>query len=249
MPKTRHWVAIPLALFAAAVALGLFAVHTTALTAHDLQLDRNIQTTFRSSSLNTVMLDLADVFSPVAGLVMLAVISGVLLYLRKPVQAASTFLVVAVGWNSSEIAKIIVARHRPPVQFSLAPETGSNSFPSGHVALAVSLAMAMFFLARGTRWELPVAIAGGAWTLLIAFDRLYIGAHYPTDVFGSIIVSIAAVYFLTGLWHGWIEARLYKVPLLDRFGTLPTPTPTGDGAARPGAATDARNNSTVSDRY
>jgi membrane-associated phospholipid phosphatase len=222
MPKVRHWLAISLGLFAMALALGLIAAHTGLTQTHELAWNADIQKA-RSSGLNSAMLHIADLASPVVGLVITVLVTAFFLARRKPVQAVATFLVIAVGWNSSEIAKLIVMRHRPPTQFSLAPETGSNSFPSGHTAFAVSLAIALCLLAVGTRWFKPVVALAAAWTLLIAYSRLYIGAHYPTDVVGSLLVSSAAVVFLTGVWHGWIAANLYRVPLLAKFGPVPAP--------------------------
>jgi membrane-associated phospholipid phosphatase len=222
MPKVRHWPAISLALFAAVLALGLVAAHTSLTRSTELSWNTRLQES-RAGWLNPVMLDLADIASPVGGLVIIALITLFFLWRRDPVQAAATFLVIAVGWNSSEIAKVIVARHRPPTVYSLAPETGSNSFPSGHAAFAFSLAVALCLLALGTRWFRPVVVLAVLWTLLIGFDRLYIGAHYPFDILGSILVSSAAIVFLTGLWHGWIAPNLHRVPLLDRFGPLPGP--------------------------
>lgn len=225
MPKVRHWVAIPLGLFAVAIATGLLAAHTGLTAAHELSLNADVQK-LRHPGLNTVVIDIANLASPVAGLVIIALITVYFLIRHNPVQAVATFLVIAVGWNSSELAKLIVARNRPPARFSLQPEIGSNSFPSGHTAFAISLAVAMAMLAHGTRWFLLSVVLGTVWTLLIAFTRLYIGAHYPLDVVGSVLVSSAAVIFLTGLWHGWIRGNLYRIPLLTKFGEIPAPLPT-----------------------
>lgn len=222
MPKVRHWLLIALALFVTALGIGLVAAHTSATSGTELSWDAHIQQV-RTGWLNRVMLDLANVASPVAGLAVLALLTLYFLARREPVRAVATFLVIAVGWNSSEIAKLIVGRHRPPVAASLAPETGSNSFPSGHVAFAFSLAVALALLAAGTRWFRLVVVLGALWTALIGFSRLYIGAHYPLDVLGSVLVSTAAIVFLTGLWHGWIAGNLYRVPLLARFGPVPVP--------------------------
>ncbi|MBS2553430.1 phosphatase PAP2 family protein [Catenulispora sp. NL8] len=222
MPKVRHWVAIPLALFAAALALGLIAAHTSLTRSTELSWNSHIQQ-LRTGWLNRVTLDLANIASPVGGLVITVLIALFFLWRRNPVQACATFLVIAIGWNSSEVAKIIVARHRPPAVYSLAPETGSNSFPSGHTAFAFSLAVALCMLAIGTRWFRLAVVLGALWTVLIGFDRLYIGAHYPFDVLGSVLVSTSAIVFLTGLWHGWIAANLYRVPLLAKFGPVPGP--------------------------
>ena len=230
MPKVRHWLAIPLALFAAALALGLTAAHTSLTRSTELDWNSHIQQ-LRTGWLNRVLLDLANLASPVGGLVITVLIALFFLWRRNPVQATATFLVIAVGWNSSEIAKIIVARHRPPTVYSLAPETGSNSFPSGHTAFAFSLAVALCLLAARTRWFGLAVALGTAWTLLIGFDRLYIGAHYPLDLVGSILVSTAAIVFLTGLWHGWIRDNLYRIPLLAKFGEIPAPAPSPRVAA------------------
>jgi undecaprenyl-diphosphatase len=223
MPKVRHWLAISLILFATAMALGLIAAHTSLTRSTELSWNSHIQQ-LRAGWLNRGLLDLANIASPVGGLVILALITLYFLWRRNPVQASATFLVIAVGWNSSEIAKIIVARHRPPTVYSLAPETGSNSFPSGHTAFAFSLAVAVCLLAVRTRWFGLAVVLATVWTLLIAFSRLYIGAHYPLDVLGSILVSTSAIIFLTGLWHHWIAPNLYRVPLLDKFGPVPGPT-------------------------
>jgi undecaprenyl-diphosphatase len=83
--------------------------------------------------------------------------------------------------------------------------------------------VAAYFLARGTRWQRPAAFGGAAVVALVAFSRLYIGAHYPIDVLGSVLVSGSAILFLTGIWHAWLLPRLHLVPFLDRFGPVQPP--------------------------
>jgi undecaprenyl-diphosphatase len=112
--------------------------------------------------------------------------------------------VATSGWVASEFFKIIVARQRPNAALlfdPLAPETGSDSFPSGHVSFAVALGFAVYFLARGTRWAKVTAVGAAAMALVVAWSRLYIGVHYPTDVAASFLAASAAVVMLTGLWN------------------------------------------------
>ncbi|MEV4440625.1 phosphatase PAP2 family protein [Streptomyces sp. NPDC049577] len=219
MPYVRHWLRNSILLFAAAIALGMLAVHMSWVQPHDLELDRTIQTHTRTGWLNTAMKLVSYCASPVAGVLILAVWSGWLLFVRRrPVTALSTFLVVAVGWNSTQIAKAIVARPRPPRQFSLDPEIGSNSFPSGHTAFTVAAAVAAYFLFRNSRHRGTVAVCGVLAVLLVAFSRMYIGAHYPTDTFGSVLIASSAILFVTGVWHAWLLPRLDRIPLLYRFG-------------------------------
>jgi undecaprenyl-diphosphatase len=105
----------------------------------------------------------------------------------------------------------------------LAPETGSNSFPSGHVCFAVALAYALYFLACGTRWAKVAAAAGAVMALIVAWSRIYIGVHYPTDVAASFLASSAAVLLLAGLWN--------------RFGPRVVDRLTGSTLPRPGQRT------------
>ncbi|MEU1778360.1 phosphatase PAP2 family protein [Streptomyces abikoensis] len=223
MPYVRHWLRNSILLFAAAIVLGLVAAHTTLIQPHDLSLDRTIQTNLRTSWLNHAMELVSYCASPVAGVLILAAWSGWLLFVRRrPTAAVSTFLVVAVGWNSTQIAKAIVARERPPRQFSLDPEIGSNSFPSGHTAFTVAAVVAAYFLLRETRHRRTVLVGGVLAVLLVAFSRMYIGAHYPTDTFGSVLIAGSAILFVTGVWHAWLLPRLDTLPLvgplLARFG-------------------------------
>lgn len=64
-----------------------------------------------------------------------------------------------------------------------------GSFPSGHVANAATLAVALYVLFP----RLWVAIVGAAWVVLMAFSRTYLGAHWPSDTLGGALVGAAAV--------------------------------------------------------
>ncbi|MEU4213534.1 phosphatase PAP2 family protein [Streptomyces sp. NPDC026206] len=223
MPYVRHWLRNSVLLFATAIALGLVAAHTRLIQPHDLDLDRTIQTHSRTGWLNHTMEAVSACASPVAGVIILAVWCGWLLFVkRRPIAASATFLVVAIGWNSTQIAKAIVARNRPPREFMLDPEIGSNSFPSGHTAFTVAVAIAVFFLFRESRHRRTVVVCGVFAVLLVAFSRMYVGAHYPTDTFGSVLIASSAILFVTGLWHAWLLPNLERLPvlggLLGRYG-------------------------------
>ena len=224
LPQIRHWVRWPVLLFAATVLMGLVAAHTSLVQPHELAAEHRFDTAVRTGALTVAAKAIAEIAGPAGGLVLLVLWCGWLLVVRRrPARAAAVFTIVLVGWNISEIAKIIVARHRPPTVWSLAPETGSNSFPSGHTAFTTACVLAAWFLVRGTRRERPVAVLGTLAVIVVAVSRVYMGVHYPTDVLGGVLVSASGVLFTAGLWNTRLLPGLHRVPLLDRFGDLEPP--------------------------
>jgi membrane-associated phospholipid phosphatase len=174
--------------------------------------------------LTAISMALNFLFEPLTGVVIVAMAClMVLVVQRSPVNAVAFGLVACSGWVASEFFKIIVARHRPDPALlldPLAPETGSNSFPSGHTCFAVALACAVYFLVRQSRWGRPAVAAGAVLAFAVAMSRVYIGVHYPSDVAASFPAAIAAVVLVAGLWNRFAprllagQARLGDVPTL-----------------------------------
>ena len=97
----------------------------------------------------------------------------------------------------SVIIKNLFARVRPfdvntSVQL-LIPKPADFSFPSGHTAASFSSAAALFFAGEKKLWKPVLALA-----VIIAFTRLYLYVHYPTDILGGMAVGTAAGYL--GFW-------------------------------------------------
>ena len=61
------------------------------------------------------------------------------------------------------------------------------SFPSGHTAASFASVMALYQAGEKKIWIPALVLA-----VLIAFSRLYLYVHYPTDVLGGIAVGAAA---------------------------------------------------------
>ena len=92
------------------------------------------------------------------------------------------------------LLKPMVCRIRPcdvnqTVQLLVA-RPADYSFPSGHTAASFAAVAALYFAGRKR-------MAAGALivSVLIAFSRMYLYVHYPTDVLGGMIVGCAAGYF------------------------------------------------------
>lgn len=87
--------------------------------------------------------------------------------------------------------KPLVARPRPcvlrPVSDMLIAVPKDYSFPSGHTAAAFITALTIWLSFKKAG---AVMLAAAA---LIAFSRMYLYVHYPTDVLGGIILAAVIV--------------------------------------------------------
>jgi undecaprenyl-diphosphatase len=78
-------------------------------------------------------------------------------------------------------------RPRPDVFPPLVVEH-TGSFPSGHTLTAVAVygLISVLLWQRGHRF---LSIISGIWVFLIALSRVYLGAHYPSDVLASLALG------------------------------------------------------------
>ena len=100
--------------------------------------------------------------------------------------------------------KWAVARPRPTDDLVRILETGSSgSFPSGHtyhVVLFGGLLLVLLVFRIRRPW-----LRSALTTLIVALaiftivSRVYLGAHWPSDVLGSVVLGIPSVAFLLGL--------------------------------------------------
>jgi membrane-associated phospholipid phosphatase len=67
------------------------------------------------------------------------------------------------------------------------------AFPSGHSMTSMTLATVLIILAWKTPWRLPAMIFGSLFVIAIAWTRLYLGVHYPSDILAGWMVALAWV--------------------------------------------------------
>ena len=110
------------------------------------------------------------------------------------IMVLAALLVMLVTNNI--ILKNLIARPRPcatyPELVELVKIPTSYSFPSGHTVSAMAVAFTVFLQHKKLG---AVTIVCG---ILMGLSRLYVGVHFPTDVYGGILVGFAialAVYF------------------------------------------------------
>lgn len=103
------------------------------------------------------------------------------------------------------ILKNLVARTRPfdvnTAVSLLVAKPRDFSFPSGHTAASFASIAALYLVNRdGTRLGAPVRLTNILWKValvvgcLLAFSRLYLYVHFPTDILGGILVGILSGY-------------------------------------------------------
>jgi undecaprenyl-diphosphatase len=117
---------------------------------------------------------------------------------RERVRAAALVAGCGVAWLSVQIVKGAVDRPRPPAP--LVHATG-GSYPSGHAAnsvgwLALAIAVTMLLPARGAR--VAVVLAGLVLMVAVGLTRVYLRAHYLSDVLAGQALAIA-IYALAAL--------------------------------------------------
>lgn len=146
-------------------------------------------------SLMIAITELGD--TPVVIAVTLAVLAWLLV--RRAWRTAGYFA-AAVGLASlfNTTVKLILDRPRPVAD--LYEGLGAFSFPSGHAT--VNLALWGFFaylVGRQARVRIrALALANGlAFALLVAFSRLYLGAHWFSDVVAGLAFATAWVTLLS----------------------------------------------------
>ena len=126
-------------------------------------------------------------------------LSVVLLFFKKTRRAGITaLLALLIGALITNVAlKNLVARIRPYEVIEdlhlLIEKQSDYSFPSGHTC--ASFAAGLVYLKM-----LPCryGVAAILLAVLIAFSRLYVGVHYPTDILGGILVGSFAAWAASG---------------------------------------------------
>ncbi|MEW6729998.1 MAG: phosphatase PAP2 family protein [Acidobacteriota bacterium] len=127
-----------------------------------------------------------------------------LFMLRYRLEAYALVLSAGGGEFFNIAFKWLIGRPRPNMQLVniLVHET-SRSFPSGHVMHYVNFYGMLFFFAytllRRSALRSLLIVTWGGLVLLVGLSRIYLGAHWPSDV--------AAAYLGGGVWSIFVIDR------------------------------------------
>lgn len=191
-PRVR-WAVITAAL-AVFLVLALLLAFGSTLAAFDLQVTQFLQAR-RTPWLSRAMLFVTDAHETVRILAATALLALWFLY-RGDRAAAATLAVVPAGQLLNVGLKHLFQRARPVVPEPLV-HLATYSFPSGHAVASTlfygTVCALVLQRVRSPAWR-AVAVAGAvAMVLLVTFSRVYLGAHYLSDVVAGIAVGTACV--------------------------------------------------------
>jgi len=163
-----------------------------------------------SPALIRVLLDWQWVFAAARFIVPVTVVC--LLFWWRTGRATRTWwalVTIAAAWGVSNLAKDVARRARPVLDHPLTNAQG-YSFPSGHATTTAAMTTALVLLVWPVlrrRWMRVGAItAAVTLTLLTALDRVLLGAHYPSDVIGGMVLGAGFVLASFLGYRGWSPA-------------------------------------------
>lgn len=138
-------------------------------------------------------------------------LSALLMIPRKTRKIGFTaLLAVAIGaLFTNVILKNLVARTRPYEVINglhiLIEKQHDFSFPSGHTCASFAAALVYYRLCP-RKWGIAAVVLAS----LIAFSRLYVGVHYPSDVLVGVVIGAFAAWLAVWIVDGVIKKKRTK---------------------------------------
>jgi len=105
--------------------------------------------------------------------------------------------------------KYTIVRERPFVNYpdiQKLSEAGNSSFPSGHTIEAFAIAFAVSILFPKRKYIVAIFL----WAFLIAYSRMALGVHYPSDVLAGILLGLTLSYTLIGVYNKCLIKEITK---------------------------------------
>jgi len=118
--------------------------------------------------------------------------------LRMKVLMLATVLLLVLGVTQG--LKALFDRDRPFTTYPYIEKLssgGDSSFPSGHTLEAFAMAAAISLLFSRKKIIIPVYL----WAILVAYSRMALGVHYPSDVLAGILI---------GSFIGWVVPWVFN---------------------------------------
>jgi membrane-associated phospholipid phosphatase len=141
-------------------------------------------------------------FGYVPGSVIVVLLTAVIFFLFRYRKEAIFILLTSISGLISSFVKILVHRPRPTDQFvRVVRKVSEESFPSGHVLFYIvffGFLTALMYQLRSIPMYVRVSVASVSLLLIftVPFSRMYLGAHWFSDVLGGFLLGILALYVI-----------------------------------------------------
>lgn len=163
-------------------------------------------------NLRTALLDSAMVFFSTIGnfgAVWLAAAAALICTKKYRAHGLALIGALALGYLVGDVLiKNLACRPRPFTAVEgvelLIPPPESFSFPSGHTLSSFAAATVLFAANR------KFGLAAYLLAVCIAFSRLYLFVHYPTDVLAGLVCGLAVGWFVLWLMRCAKHYILYR---------------------------------------
>ena len=173
---------------------------------------------------DATLTSIARIVSDAGSLALLVPLSIAFLLLRRWKRPADDIALVVIAAGSAalpSVVKPIVARPRPTIEHL--SHLASLSFPSEHTTQAAAIYLTIaILLSKGMsrEWRNLVIVLAVLIALGVAWSRVYLGVHYPTDVAAGLLLGWSWALLV---FH-WARPKLVTQP-----PNTPTLPPKGEG--------------------
>jgi membrane-associated phospholipid phosphatase len=120
-------------------------------------------------------------------------------------RAAWALVTMATGWAIATAVKDVVQRARPVIEDPFAVHAG-YSFPSGHAtnnAIVVTTVLLLLHPALGIAARRALLAVGALWVVITCADRVFMGAHFPSDVAAGVLLGCGLCAASYAGYAGW----------------------------------------------
>lgn len=159
-------------------------------------------------------------WTPVVVVLTGALLVAIALFRGRRRVALAVPLAMGAAVGTSELLKLLIAVPRYSAGLGLIAPSG-GSWPSGHTTAAMITALCAVLVVPA-RLRPAVAVAGSVAVLAVSYSMLAIGAHFPSDVLGGLLVAAMWMSLtLYALWRHEGDAVSVRVaPALADFATV-----------------------------
>ncbi len=191
------------------------------LMSFDVRVVRSWEGAVVGTGWHQVFLTIAAVSQPVNVMGMLVLLAAVFWMRRRSRIAIWIVLVGAVSRVANLVIKDAVHRQRPDVPHQIS----GYSFPSGHSG-AIATAMGVLIVLTVNGVDRPVlrrCLTAGwvAVAVVVGLDRIFLGAHYPSDVLAGWLLGALLAFGsapLFGLGVDAADRAIHRAPYLGAAG-------------------------------